>query len=73
MFAVLSLIFAEHHDVVKVDNDKLANDVFPHIIHDVPGALVKPKHSTLKLEQTEGCSECCFGHIFRFQPDLIVG
>ncbi len=27
--------FAEYHNIVKIDNDKFANDVLQHIIHDV--------------------------------------
>jgi len=53
MLVMLSLVFAEYHNIVKIDNDKFANDVLQHIIHDVLECAwciceTKAQHSELK-------------------------
>ena len=64
VFVVLLLILAVHNDVIKVHQYKLANDIFQYIVMmfwNVPGAFVKPKHSTLNSYIPLGVENAALG------------
>ena len=61
MLVVLSLVFAVDDYVIQVDNDKFANDILQNIIHNVPGALVRPKRSTLNSYNPRGVVNAVLG------------
>ena len=72
---VLSLNFAVDDNIIQVDQYKLANDIFEHVIHDVlkrTWCIGETKAQYLELKQPEGSGESCLGNVLRLQPDLIV-
>ena len=76
MLIMLWLTFAVYHNIIKIDNHKLAYDILQHIIHYVLKGcrcISQAKAQYSELVQTLWCSECCFGYILWLQPDLIIG
>ena len=72
---MLILCFAEHYDVIKVHQHKLAQHISQNIIHDRlkgSGCISQPKAQHSVLKQTKRRGERSLRHIFRLQSDLMV-
>ena len=72
---MLSLILAEYDYVIQVHQNELTEDVSQHIVHNVlEGArcIGETKAQHPELIQSHGGCECSFGHVVRFQPNLVI-
>ena len=75
VLVILSLILAEGHYVIQVDQNELTKDILQHIIQDfLAGARLigETKTQHPELIQSQNSCECSFRPIARFQPDLVV-